>query len=183
MKYNDIINVLINTRAPRTTLGHIKYASGATQKYCKRVLKEVVAELKHKQKEIKSLHKQTQNIIKKAHDIGGDVANDMPWAPIIEVSPQTLDAVEKIENEHEGERIAAQIPEITGGDIDLLPEPEPENVRPIFSTEVERFYYLLERDELSTDDQEFFDTYKKTDMGRQIMQGQPEQAAEGGANV
>lgn len=43
MKYNDIINVLINTRAPRTTLGHIKYASGATQKYCKRVLKEVVA--------------------------------------------------------------------------------------------------------------------------------------------
>ncbi|QPJ61663.1 MAG: transposase [Candidatus Nitronauta litoralis] len=145
-----------------------------------------VAELKHKTKQIKSIKKQTQDLIKKAHDLTGRTANDMPWNNIIEIAPSTVNAVEKFEKQIEGEKIAAQIPQITSDEIDLLPEPapepEPENVRPLFETEVEHFCWLLEREEMNADDREFFEEYKKTEMGKTILQGQPERA-KGGANV
>lgn len=145
-----------------------------------------VEQLKHKTKEIQSIKKQTQKLIKEAHGLTGQTANDVPWNQIIEIAPETVDAVEKFENEIEGEKIAARIPQITANDADPLPESlpvlEPDNVRPFFTTETDRFCWLMERDDLNEDDQAFFDEFKKTDMGEIILQGQPERA-KGGSSV
>lgn len=42
MKFNQVIQVLIDKKTPRITLAELAEKTGFTEKYCKRVLKEVM---------------------------------------------------------------------------------------------------------------------------------------------